>query len=1098
MNYKWLMVISITLMVLSLAAVSASELDQTTLHYSYFDDDLVVDDLDTDSCSGESLNIDDNVPVSPSDISIDDDVDGSSAEADDGSAEDMDDAAEADEDGSADDDENDDSGDSDITDGDSIIRNMTNDTPNSNFNDEPISNIDGPGSFSELQSLIDQVPEGTVLYLGRDYMGVFGSSLIINKNIVIDGQGHTIDCLGNGRAIYSISGNVVLRNLNFINGHYENSESDGLSNGGAIWIGGTAVYTLDNCKFINCWVKGYGGAVFNDAENMLTILNCVFQSNTAEEGYGGAVYTAGTAYVENSTFENNHAKGPSGAIELGRYRHEDWLSKIISSVFKSNTGSIGGAVSSLHNLFIDYSTFDSNIAEGDGGAVYSAFNIIAQNSIFTSNSAITYGGAIFNYGNLSVTNCTFNSNKVDQYLAYDAEGGAIASISGDIYIANCTFDSNIADDWGGAVYAGQNVYINYFQNDNEAYNTFFNGNIADDNEGGAIKVHGNIYVKNTVFTSNKAYTDGGAIYSFLDQYITHCLFDSNRCEGAPSECEGGAIYSRCKVFIIDSIFRNNYAEDNGGAIYCEGDVNVQGSIFDSNSAVNYGGAIYGEAEVHADNSRFDSHSVKDKGGAIYAEGDVYTGGSRYYSNSAGDDGGAIFTKGCAIIEGSSFDSNSAGDYGGAIYAYLVKINNFGTAKSTFVNNRALDDNGGAIYALNFVSAYNAVFNSNTAYVDGGAIFAKERVDIKNCTFDSNRAAGAKVAKCYGGAIRTVYTDVYNSVFRGNYAENHGGAIYTNYFSSEVKYCTFYDNKAEEDGGAIYINSNQDNVVDVFSQCQFVANHAGDEGGAIYLDSGDALLSLVNNIIIANTAKDGHVVFNKGYYKVINNNWWGDIIPSKDNGLLVQWHAILPNENHVDSDPLRLALVLDKAVVSPGETVSAMAYFINSNGIKFTGEMPIGDIDIFTQGFKILDRASNGYEVRVNFVADKAGIYCIYANLHGQIYPAVLMVLDSASLNSFKDSGISNVNANAKSTIAKNAMAKVHSSNGPNIFAYRNGGLKAISNVFNMGTVQGQFVDASIINHGIFNPIVKSIDVPQSNVDFDIFAVLMSILSIFGL
>ena len=1024
MNYKWLMVISITLMVLSLAAVSASEFDQTTLHDSYFDDDLVVDDLGTDSYSGESLNIDDNMPVSPSEISIDDDVDGSSAEAADGSAEDMDDAAEADEDSSADDDENDDSGDSDITDGDSIIRNMTNDTPNSNFNNEPISNIDGPGSFSELQSLIDQVPEGTVLYLGRDYMSVFSSQLIINKNIVIDGQGHTIDCLGTGRAIYSTSGNVVLRNIDFINGHYENPESADLSNGGAIWIGGTATYTIERCAFLYNWAKGSGGAIYNDAQNMLTIKRCIFRYNTAEKNVGGAISSAGSIYVESSIIENNHAGSTGGAVQTGKLGDDAMLSKIINCIISSNNAvNEGGAVVCTHNLFIDSSTFDSNSATKHGGAVYCYLKIIAQDSRFTSNSGLGYGGAMFCSKDMSVTNCIFISNKADEYDLWVSDGGAIATNYGDMYINNCTFDSNWADNYGGAVFSGGNLYVNYFQADNEAYNTFFNGNIADDQMGGAIDCRGSSYIKNAMFTSNKAYDEGGAIFTWGESHITHCLFDSNRCEGSPTYCQGGAIYSKGIIFVLDSIFNNNYAEDDGGA-------------------------IYGESKVN--------------------------------------------------IDGCRFDSNSAGDNGGAIYAFSVMINEMGSAQSAFVNNRALDDDGGAIYGIVFVSVRYAVFNSNSALVDGGAIFSEDQANVFSSIFDSNRAVGAKVAKCYGGAIRANSTHVFNTVFRNNYAENHGGAIFTTYFSSSVDYCTFYNNTAEEDGGAVYIAANKPDMIYTFEACQIIANHAGDEGGAIYVDNLNSHIGLRYNIFIANTAKDGHVVFNKGYYKVINNNWWGDIVPSKDNGLLVEWHMFLPNENHVDSDPLTLVMSLDKTVVSLGEKVRANAYFINSNGVKFTGEIPVGDLNIFTQGFKIVGKGNSSNHVWVDFVADKAGLYCIYANLHGQIYPAVLYVLDSNNLGISKDLKISNVNANANSNIVKNAMANMHSSNGPNIFAYGNDGSKTISADLSMGAVEGQFVGASIINQGLFHPIVKSFDVPQSNGDFDIFAVLMSILSIFGL
>ena len=112
-------------------------------------------------------------------------------------------------------------------------------------------------------------------------------------------------------------------------------------------------------------------------------------------------------------------------------------------------------------------------------------------------------------------------------------------------------------------------------------------------------------------------------------------------------------------------------------------------------------------------------------------------------------------------------------------------------------------------------------------------------------------------------------------------------------NENIKYLTLYDNSAaidnSDDGGAIYIN--KENHV-TFSQCSIVSNHCGDEGGAIYLDSTNSHISLINNIIIANRAGDeGHVVFNKGNYDTINNNWWGDINPNIINGLLVEWKSL---------------------------------------------------------------------------------------------------------------------------------------------------------------------------------------------------------------
>ena len=105
------------------------------------------------------------------------------------------------------------------------------------------------GTFDNLQVVIDKAPEGSVLNLTRDYNGAYGSRIQFNKNLTIDGQGHTLDCLNTEcSAFYSNSGNITLMNLKIINGH-----NDDNAEGGAIHISGSAQYTIINCTFNNNW-----------------------------------------------------------------------------------------------------------------------------------------------------------------------------------------------------------------------------------------------------------------------------------------------------------------------------------------------------------------------------------------------------------------------------------------------------------------------------------------------------------------------------------------------------------------------------------------------------------------------------------------------------------------------------------------------------------------------------------------------------------------------------------------------------------------------------------------------------------------------------
>ena len=112
------------------------------------------------------------------------------------------------------------------------------------------------GTFDDLQVEINNAPSDSVLNLTRDYNGHKGSRIQLNKDLTIDGQGHTLNCLGESgcSAFYSSSGTITLKNLKIINGH-----NDDTDRGGAIYISGSAQYTIENCTFEKNWADDYGG-----------------------------------------------------------------------------------------------------------------------------------------------------------------------------------------------------------------------------------------------------------------------------------------------------------------------------------------------------------------------------------------------------------------------------------------------------------------------------------------------------------------------------------------------------------------------------------------------------------------------------------------------------------------------------------------------------------------------------------------------------------------------------------------------------------------------------------------------------------------------
>ena len=180
-------------------------------------------------------------------------------------------------------------------------------------NSDEVLSAEPDGTFRDLDNRIDSA-SGT-LELDRNYVYnssidwyyVGNSGIEINKNIVIDGKGHTIDAKGFSR-IFQLTGNheVTLKNIVFINGFARDNYY-----GGAIYSARNqnVTLTIDNCTFRNNSANlnsdsSRGGAIYLRTSRGLIINNSRFENNSAY--YGGAIY--GDRYViDNCNFTGNKA-----------------------------------------------------------------------------------------------------------------------------------------------------------------------------------------------------------------------------------------------------------------------------------------------------------------------------------------------------------------------------------------------------------------------------------------------------------------------------------------------------------------------------------------------------------------------------------------------------------------------------------------------------------------------------------------------------------------------------------------------------------------------------------------------------------------------
>ena len=612
---------------------------------------------------------------------------------------------------------------------DLTVRNteFVNNTPDAIFNYVGFGgNLDlGIENFTDLQNAIGLVT-GTLtlnqnVVMTDDEAANFVNGVIINKNIRIDGKGHTIDAKNLGR-IFEIDGGfaVTLTNVTLTNGN--------ATVGGAIYnfgnldlvhvnfVNNTAKYggaimnyayglVLDDSTFANNTAK-IGGAIYNSAD-CFVVGNSTFTNNTATSN-GGVIFNYGIGFVVgNSTFVNNSAADGAGAIMNGGRGFV-----VGNSTFANNTAtSKGGAIYNYGIGFVvGNSTFANNTAE-DAGAVYNeGDNSVVGNSTFVNNTATSIGGAIINNGKLVVDNSAFEDNAANYY------GGAIFNRD-DLQVTNSAFDGNDilvrniramdnVDHGGAAIYNWKNGKLDISKsNFTNNIKNYKNGNLLV----GAVATIGDATISDSYFVNNSGRW-GGALSvmggesssatNFID--IDGTKFVNN------SALYGGAMFVWGSNYSIsNSVFDNNSAfgkgnmtpnNNNGGAlVVTQGNIPISGTIINSNFTNNkaqYGGAAWiNEGTVDISNSNFINNTATVEAGAIgfepaYTKITATVYGTNFINNTAGVDGGAIYSNGNLRISDSDFDNNKA-QKADIIYSNingLLSIN--GNNYSNYTENKA--------------------------------------------------------------------------------------------------------------------------------------------------------------------------------------------------------------------------------------------------------------------------------------------------------------------------------------------------------------------------------------------------------------------------
>ena len=565
------------------------------------------------------------------------------------------------------------------------------------------------GDFYSLYSDINGA-SGDVIYLDKDYeyTGSYSSGVYIYKsNVIIDGQGHTIDGKNSARIFQIGSGyqNVTFKNIYFINGYSS--------------AAGGAIYAQTNINVINCTfdsnyvssTSNGGGAIYlkSKDESLVKIIDSIFKNNAAY-GYGGAiridkpnnqqmgydVVIENCYFTENSVSTSENTKG-GGAIQITNPVRVN----ITSSKFENNyaNNSEGGCIRYSGPLTIMDSEFYSNYANLGGALCYGQTELLKIiDSVFENNHAKDEGGAI-KTRMYEMENVIFTNNTAG------AKGGAIMYRSSTAELKNITFDSNTAPN-GGAIYVHNDV--------------------------------SSMSVSNSNFINNNA-TNGGALFSESLKTITFSdtTFERNRAD------KGGALYfEKGKMAVSDSEFKNNNATE-GGAIYVVSDESeVFNSVFTDNTAVVGGGVYWNGAKGKIHGTTFNSNDGVN-GASVYWRANSGSIVNSYFSHTNpnvrsvywyGNDGlissSTFYGKNAVYVDehaSVTFESNNQygnvnGDY--AIYNDGISSFDSNNFDDLIFNNGTITsptyvitlDNNTVLTEDNYMTVYSAVVDDNGNYI----------------------------------------------------------------------------------------------------------------------------------------------------------------------------------------------------------------------------------------------------------------------------------------------------------------------------------------------------------------------------------------------
>lgn len=335
----------------------------------------------------------------------------------------------------------------------------------------------------------------------------------------------------------------------------------------------------------------------------------------------------------------------------------------------------------------------------------------------------------------------------------------------------------------------------------------------------------------------------------------------------------GVIFINCDIHVMNvelfTVEKCTFTSDDASdaaLLFVNTATNISFSVFSQLQGLTFGPYANTSGAIICSNSTITiSHSVMDgnegrMGGAIFADnGCILTAMNSTFTNNRAEQGGVMMVSASSnesdsndygiAFSSCNFSENSAYD-GGVLFVELQMLE---IQRSNFSHNQGI--NGGIFYVnASEVSICGSWFTYNTAQ-QGGVLFAHDSdINISDSNLTYNTASR-------GGILYTANdtnTDIQQSYFANNGAENDGGVIFAMRNASTGIYNSYFENNmAVNNGGVLHGRHNQTITVD---GSHFSNNLAINSGGVLhYVDRAGTYIS--NSSFTNNTAQyDSGVIY----------------------------------------------------------------------------------------------------------------------------------------------------------------------------------------------------------------------------------------------